>query len=260
MFILSRVRIQAFTPKSSITQLCLTWSGARFLCSVLVAPVKNETGDIIMFIINYEDITETASKNELRKFTNNRHRSFKLRLPSIRRDIRSRVKGGGSSPSGGERSPQQPSADPENPVLGEEAVPLNSMGQGGGAGGAGESVEETEARDAASAETSAGVFSRLHPAHGCIKEEEEGEGEEGGRSKGHDRDGRYGNGSSDSRRGNEGLLSSLRDVADVDRGEECYPRARSGGGGGGGGGPLPIGLDTVDNLNLGKKQRPVVQW
>ncbi|CAL1528803.1 unnamed protein product, partial [Lymnaea stagnalis] len=44
--------------------------GARFLCSVLVAPVKNETGDIMMFIINYEDITETATKNELKKFTN----------------------------------------------------------------------------------------------------------------------------------------------------------------------------------------------
>ncbi|XP_055885138.1 potassium voltage-gated channel subfamily H member 6-like isoform X4 [Biomphalaria glabrata] len=88
--------------------------GSRFLCSVLVAPVKNEAGDIIMFIINYEDITETASKNELKKFTNNRHRSFKLRLPSIRRDIRTRVKGPGDRV-------QQQYVDPENPQPNEEA-------------------------------------------------------------------------------------------------------------------------------------------
>ncbi|KAI8792807.1 potassium voltage-gated channel subfamily H member 6 isoform X2, partial [Biomphalaria glabrata] len=87
---------------------------SRFLCSVLVAPVKNEAGDIIMFIINYEDITETASKNELKKFTNNRHRSFKLRLPSIRRDIRTRVKGPGDRV-------QQQYVDPENPQPNEEA-------------------------------------------------------------------------------------------------------------------------------------------
>lgn len=36
------------------------FSGGCFLCSVLVAPVKNENEDIIMFILNFEDITEAA--------------------------------------------------------------------------------------------------------------------------------------------------------------------------------------------------------
>lgn len=67
--------------------------GSRFLCSVLFAPVKNEQGEIIMFIINYEDITDAPLRNELAKnFKNSRHRSFKLRLPSIRRDITCRTK------------------------------------------------------------------------------------------------------------------------------------------------------------------------
>ena len=37
-------------------------SGNKFLCSVLVAPVKNEHGEIIMFIINYEDITDAPNR------------------------------------------------------------------------------------------------------------------------------------------------------------------------------------------------------
>ncbi|XP_052246974.1 potassium voltage-gated channel subfamily H member 6-like [Dreissena polymorpha] len=36
--------------------------GSKFLCSVLVAPVKNEHGEIILFIINYEDITDAPNK------------------------------------------------------------------------------------------------------------------------------------------------------------------------------------------------------
>ena len=32
------------------------------MCSLLVAPVKNEAGDVIMFIINYEDVTEAAAR------------------------------------------------------------------------------------------------------------------------------------------------------------------------------------------------------
>ncbi|KAL8623826.1 hypothetical protein ACOMHN_058856 [Nucella lapillus] len=89
---------------------------SKFLCSVLVAPVKNENADIIMFIINYEDITETATKNDIKKFQNNRHQSFKLRLPSIRRDIRSRARAIEKLP------------DPENPPIPEEAVPLSHLG------------------------------------------------------------------------------------------------------------------------------------
>ncbi|XP_046350011.2 potassium voltage-gated channel subfamily H member 6-like isoform X1 [Haliotis rufescens] len=111
--------------------------GSKFLCSALVAPVKNEHADIILFIINYEDITEAAAKTELKNFKNNettrprelklfdvvspgrksdRHRSLRLRLPSIRRDIRSKAKALDRIP------------DPENPPIPEEAVPLNQLG------------------------------------------------------------------------------------------------------------------------------------
>ena len=44
--------------------LCVHYyfTGNKFLCSVLVAPVKNEHGEIIMFIINYEDITDAPNR------------------------------------------------------------------------------------------------------------------------------------------------------------------------------------------------------
>ena len=38
--------------------------GSRFLCSVLVAPVKNENNEIILFILNLEDITDAPVKTE----------------------------------------------------------------------------------------------------------------------------------------------------------------------------------------------------
>jgi hypothetical protein len=37
-------------------------AGSKFVCSVLIAPVKNEHGEVIMFIINYEDITSAATR------------------------------------------------------------------------------------------------------------------------------------------------------------------------------------------------------
>ncbi|XP_059148372.1 potassium voltage-gated channel subfamily H member 2-like [Physella acuta] len=174
--------------------------GTRFLCSVLVAPVKNETGDIIMFIINYEDITESASKNELKKFTNSRHRSFKLRLPSIRRDIRTRVK------TSAEKS-QQPPADPENPSQNEEAVPLNRMGQAG-------APDDREGAEAGASQ------SRLS-SHGA-RDEDDGNLSRPGRSRDGPGDGRP---LADER---DMLTSMVRDGADVDRG-------RDGGGGEGSG-------------------------
>lgn len=44
------------------------FAGSKFLASILVAPVKNEHGDIIMFIINFEDITDAPSKTEFKNF------------------------------------------------------------------------------------------------------------------------------------------------------------------------------------------------
>ncbi|XP_025096460.1 potassium voltage-gated channel subfamily H member 6-like isoform X3 [Pomacea canaliculata] len=104
------------TEEKQVEILYYKKDGSKFLCSVLVAPVKNENGEIIMFIINYEDITDTAAKNDIKKFQNNRHQSFKLRLPSIRRDIRSKAKAIEKIP------------DPENPPIPEEAVPLSQLG------------------------------------------------------------------------------------------------------------------------------------
>nr|KAG5693505.1 hypothetical protein BaRGS_006207 [Batillaria attramentaria] len=103
-----------------------SYLGSKFLCSVLVAPVKNENAETIMFIINYEDITDTVSRNDIKKFQNNRHQSFKLRLPSIRRDIRTKAKAIEKQP------------DPENPPIPEEAGPAQpARGRGRGGAGAG---------------------------------------------------------------------------------------------------------------------------
>jgi len=48
---------------TSIAVNCL-FVGARFLCSVLVAPVRNETSEIILFIVNLEDITDAPLKQD----------------------------------------------------------------------------------------------------------------------------------------------------------------------------------------------------
>jgi hypothetical protein len=37
----------------------LQFLGTAFLCSVLIAPIKNETGSIIMYIVNLEDVTSS---------------------------------------------------------------------------------------------------------------------------------------------------------------------------------------------------------
>ncbi|KAL5007461.1 hypothetical protein ScPMuIL_016267 [Solemya velum] len=72
-----------------------------------------------MFILNYEDITDIATKPDIRNFKNtaiSQHRSFKLRLPSLRREIRAKSKQINRLP------------DPENPPIPEEAVPLSHLG------------------------------------------------------------------------------------------------------------------------------------
>ncbi|CAC5406765.1 Potassium voltage-gated channel unc-103,Potassium voltage-gated channel subfamily H member 2,Potassium voltage-gated channel subfamily H member 4,Potassium voltage-gated channel subfamily H member 5,Potassium voltage-gated channel subfamily H member 7,Potassium voltage-gated channel subfamily H member 1,Potassium voltage-gated channel protein eag,Potassium voltage-gated channel subfamily H member 8,Potassium voltage-gated channel subfamily H member 6,Potassium voltage-gated channel subfamily H member 3 [My len=93
--------------------------GTKFVCSVLIAPVKNEHGEVIMFIINYEDITSASNRThsvDVSTFRNNRHKSFRLRLPSIRRELRTKVK-----------ISDKP-ADPENPPIPEEEnMPLNQL-------------------------------------------------------------------------------------------------------------------------------------
>lgn len=96
-----------------------------------------------------------------------RHRSFRLRLPSIRRDIRSRGKSDGSrsqprQPQSLLLQQQQQQQDPENPPVSDDNSSLKKLDEvSGGEGGA--------------------AFSpscRLPPTHACIKEEEEEEDEE----------------------------------------------------------------------------------
>ena len=51
----------------SVLLQCYLFSilGSKFLCSVLVAPVKNEEGEIILFILNLEDITNAPLKSSI---------------------------------------------------------------------------------------------------------------------------------------------------------------------------------------------------
>lgn len=59
----------------------------KFLCSVLVAPVKNESNEVIMFIVNFEDITDAPVKSQYRNsISTDRGKAFKFRLPMLRKD------------------------------------------------------------------------------------------------------------------------------------------------------------------------------
>jgi len=42
-------------------------AGTTFLCSVLIAPVKNENNDVILFILNLEDITDAPVKTDVHR-------------------------------------------------------------------------------------------------------------------------------------------------------------------------------------------------
>jgi len=39
--------------------------GTSFLCSVLIAPVRNEEGTAVMYIVNHEDVTWSPDKEEV---------------------------------------------------------------------------------------------------------------------------------------------------------------------------------------------------
>lgn len=43
---------------------CSLFTGSKFLCSALVAPVKNENNEVILFILNLEDITDAPVKSD----------------------------------------------------------------------------------------------------------------------------------------------------------------------------------------------------
>ncbi|XP_070566834.1 voltage-gated inwardly rectifying potassium channel KCNH6-like isoform X2 [Ptychodera flava] len=99
--------------------------GITFLCSVLIAPVKNENDEVVMYILNYEDVTDAPIREDSNspnanagyrwKRTRNNHRTFRLRLPSLYRQ----QKGINLNLN----------KDPENPPVGEpdSSVPLLNL-------------------------------------------------------------------------------------------------------------------------------------
>ena len=54
---------------SEYSKICI--SGTKFLCSALVAPVKNEANEVILFILNLEDITDAPVKEMYRNSLRN---------------------------------------------------------------------------------------------------------------------------------------------------------------------------------------------
>lgn len=72
--------------------------GTKFLCSQVVAPIRNEDGDICMFIVNFEDVTDAPYKADEEAASTVpplprpaatvrpcRSRSLRLRLPGSRK-------------------------------------------------------------------------------------------------------------------------------------------------------------------------------
>lgn len=44
---------------------CFYFAGTSFLCSVLIAPVRNEEGIAVMYIVNHEDVTWSPNRDEV---------------------------------------------------------------------------------------------------------------------------------------------------------------------------------------------------
>uniref|UniRef100_A0A3B4TBG7 Voltage-gated inwardly rectifying potassium channel KCNH2 n=1 Tax=Seriola dumerili TaxID=41447 RepID=A0A3B4TBG7_SERDU len=65
--------------------------GQCFLCMVDVVPVKNEDGVVIMFILNFEVMSEDTLQDHKQELNHRRPRGFKLRLPLLRSLSNSKV-------------------------------------------------------------------------------------------------------------------------------------------------------------------------
>ncbi|CAH1238966.1 KCNH7 [Branchiostoma lanceolatum] len=83
------------TEEKQVEILYYRKDGSQFLCSVLIAPVKNENGDVVMYIINYEDITDAPFHSDMGPPANHRTpfgalspAKFRLKLSALRRDKR----------------------------------------------------------------------------------------------------------------------------------------------------------------------------
>ncbi|GBM90171.1 Potassium voltage-gated channel subfamily H member 7 [Araneus ventricosus] len=78
--------------------------GTKFLCSQVTAPIKNEEGEISMFIMNFEDITDAPYRDEVvtpctSPLMSARSKSLRLWLPSLlRRGSEVKIKEGDVDP------------------------------------------------------------------------------------------------------------------------------------------------------------------
>ncbi|XP_071812152.1 voltage-gated inwardly rectifying potassium channel KCNH6-like isoform X4 [Apostichopus japonicus] len=124
------------------TQVEITYyrkDGASFLCSVLVAPVKSENQTIIMYILNFEDISDTKASSSVGtgeaegvnsnsvaaqqtqqqpgykwKRGRNNHRTFRLKLPSIYRSQQKMSNQSNSQQDLSVKDPENPPVEPES--------------------------------------------------------------------------------------------------------------------------------------------------
>ena len=62
-------------------------TGTTFLSSVLIAPVKNENNDVILFILNLEDITDAPVKTDVQRQTSKKPGSASNALVTINQSI-----------------------------------------------------------------------------------------------------------------------------------------------------------------------------
>ncbi|XP_055329281.1 potassium voltage-gated channel subfamily H member 6-like isoform X2 [Paramacrobiotus metropolitanus] len=69
--------------------------GTEFLCNVILAPVRNETSSVIMYILNFEDLTDKEDEER----HNHVRPQLNLQLPRFRRTGSRRSKAGSPSPS-----------------------------------------------------------------------------------------------------------------------------------------------------------------
>uniref|UniRef100_T1JNN1 PAC domain-containing protein n=1 Tax=Strigamia maritima TaxID=126957 RepID=T1JNN1_STRMM len=96
------------TEEKQVEVVLYRKDGTKFLCSELIAPIRNENGEICMYILNFEDVSEAPFKDEdpvaLQNHRFNRSRSLKLRMPNMRRDRSTSIHSPSTlqSPGGGE--------------------------------------------------------------------------------------------------------------------------------------------------------------
>nr|AHX24685.1 Erg1 [Nematostella vectensis] len=107
--------------------------GSPFLCSVLVAPVKDEAGRVSMYIVNHEDVTWSPNRDDVINHTTcfnftkpSRHVvSFKRR--NVEKDERESLESGSGHYKKVERPNSLPTSSANSTVQSPEFIPLMSI-------------------------------------------------------------------------------------------------------------------------------------